>query len=143
MNKRFLVLLIAFTFAGILAQAQINQADKLFKSYSYSSAIPLYLKIAQKPGDPDRNYAITKLADCYRLTNDQLNAKAWYSRAVKLPNCEDINWLYYGQALQCAQEYDQAKEAFEKYGNLKFTIKSIPKNFAVPRAMSVYPEKSQ
>jgi len=118
MNKRFLVLFIAFTFAGNLAQAQINQADKLFKSYSYSLAIPLYLKIAQKPGDPDRNYAIIKLADCYRLTNDQLNAKAWYSRAVNLPNSENINWFYYGVALQSAQEYELAKEAFEKYDYL-------------------------
>jgi outer membrane protein OmpA-like peptidoglycan-associated protein/tetratricopeptide (TPR) repeat protein len=101
-----------------LAQAQINQADKLYKSYSYSLAIPLYLKIAQKPGDPDRNYAIVKLADCYRQTNDQLNAKAWYSRAVNLPNSENINWFYYGEALQCAQEYDLAKEAFEKYDYL-------------------------
>lgn len=118
MNKRFLVLLIAFTLAGTVAQAQLNQADKLFKSYSYSLAIPQYLKIAQKPGDPDRNYAIVRLADCYRLTNDQLNAKAWYSRAVKLPNSENINWFYLGKALQCAQEYDQAKEAFLKYDYL-------------------------
>ena len=118
MNKRFLVLFIAVTLAGTVAQAQISQADKLFKSYSYSSAIPLYLKIAQKPGDPDRNYAIIKLADCYRLSNDQLNAKAWYSRAVNLPNSENINWFYYGEALQCAQEYDLAKEAFEKYDYL-------------------------
>jgi len=118
MIKRFIVLLIAFTLAGTVAQAQISKADKLFKSFSYSSAIPLYLKIAQKTGDPDRNYAITKLADCYRLSNDQLNAKAWYARAVKLPNSEDINWFYYGQALQCAQEYDLAREAFEKYGYL-------------------------
>jgi len=118
MNKRFIVLLIAFTLAGTVAQAQINQADKLFKSYSYSLAIPLYLKIAQKPGDADRNHAIVRLADCYRLVNDQLNAKAWYSRAVKLPDCESINWFYYGQALQCAEEYDLAKEAFEKYDYL-------------------------
>lgn len=118
MNKRFLVLFIAFTLTGNLAQAQITQADKLFKSYSYSLAIPLYLKIAQKPGDPDRNYAIIKLADCYRLTNDLLNAKAWYAKAVNLPNSENVNWFYYGQALQCAQEYDLAKEAFEKYDYL-------------------------
>ena len=118
MNKRFLVLFIAVTLAGTVAQAQISQADKLYNSYSYSLAIPLYLKIAQKPGDPDRNYATIKLADCYRLTNDQLNAKAWYSRAVNLPTSENINWLYYGEALQCAQEYDLAKEAFEKYDYL-------------------------
>lgn len=118
MNKRYLVLLIAFILAGTVAQAQINQADKLFKSYSYSLAIPQYLKIAQKPGDPDRNYAIVRLADCYRLINDQLNAKAWYAKAVKLPNSESINWFYYGRALQSAQEYDKAKMAFEKYDYL-------------------------
>lgn len=118
MNKRFLVLFIAVTLAGTVAQAQISQADKLFNSFSYSSAIPLYLKIAQKSGDPDRNYAIIKLADCYRLSNDQLNAKAWYSRAVNLPNSKNINWLYYGEALQCEQDYDLAKEAFEKYDYL-------------------------
>ncbi len=118
MNKRFLVLFIAVTLTGTVAQAQISQADKLFNSFSYSSAIPLYLKIAQKPDDPDRNQAIFKLADCYRLSNDQLNAKAWYSRAVALPNSKNINWLYYGEALQCAQDYELAKEAFEKYDYL-------------------------
>ncbi len=118
MNKRYLVLLIAFILAGILAHAQINQADKLFKSYSYSLAIPQYLKIAQKPGDPDRNYAITRLADCYRLINDQLNAKAWYAKVVKLPNSESINWFYYGRALQSAQEYEKARMAFEKFDYL-------------------------
>jgi len=118
MNKRFLVLLLFFTLAGIFAQAQINQADKLFKSFSYSMAIPQYLKVAQKAGDPDQNYAIVKLADCYRLVNDQLNAKAWYARAVKLPNIESINWFYYGEALRCAQEYDMAKEAYLTYAKL-------------------------
>ncbi len=119
MNTRFfLVLFIAFALAGTAAQAQINQADKLFKSFSYSSAIPYYLKVAQKPGDPDRNYATARLADCYRLTNDQLNAKAWYARAVKLPNTESINWFYYGEALRCAQEYDLAKEAYLSYARL-------------------------
>ncbi len=118
MNKRLLVLFIAFTLTGNLAQAQITQADKYYKSYSYSLAIPLYLKIAQKPGDPDRNEAIIKLADCYRLTNDQLDARAWYAKAVTLPTSENINWFYYGEALQCAQEYDMAKEAFEKYDYL-------------------------
>lgn len=119
MIKRFIVLLIAFTFAGSVAQAQISQADKLFKSYSYSLAIPHYLKIAQKPGSPDRNYAMARLADCYRLTNDQLNAKAWYAKVVDAPGCENINWFYYGEALRCAEDYDLAKKAFEKFQSLE------------------------
>ncbi len=118
MNKRLIVLFIAFTLTGNLAQAQITQADKYYKSYSYALAIPLYLKIAQKSGDPDRNEAIIKLADCYRLTNDMLNARTWYEKAVTLPKSENINWFYYGQSLQCTEEYDLAKEAFEKYDYL-------------------------
>ncbi len=158
MNKRFLVFLIVFTLAGTFAQAQINQADKLFKSYSYSLAIPQYLKVAQKYGDRDRNYAIVRLADCYRLVNDQLNAKAWYARAVKLPNCESINWFYYGEALRCAQEYDQAREAYEKYNSLSpddprgkayagfcdevQKLKDIPAKFEIKNARILNSERS-
>lgn len=118
MNKRFFAFLMVFALAGASVSAQIKQAEKLYKSYSYSLAIPLYLKVAQKADDPDRNEAIVKLANCYRLTNDQLNAKAWYAQAVKLPGTEPINWFYYGQALRCAQEYDLAKEAYDKYATL-------------------------
>jgi outer membrane protein OmpA-like peptidoglycan-associated protein len=118
MNKRILLLFIAVFLAGTIAQAQINQAEKLFSSYSYSLAIPQFLKIAQKASDPDRNYAIVRLADCYRLVNDQLSAKAWYAKAVTLPNTESINWFYYGEALRCAQEYDMAKTAYLTYDSL-------------------------
>jgi outer membrane protein OmpA-like peptidoglycan-associated protein/tetratricopeptide (TPR) repeat protein len=118
MNKRFTVLLIAFALAGTVAQAQLNQADKLFNSYSYSLAIPQYLKVAQNPKDKDYNYAVVRLADCYRLVNDQLNAKAWYAKAVTLPNTENMNWFYYGEALRCAQEYELAKEAYLTYASL-------------------------
>ncbi len=118
MNKRLIVLLLAFAFAGSVAQAQINQADNLYKSYSYSLAIPQYLKIVQNPRDANYTYAVGRLADCYRMVNDQLNAKAWYAKAVALPNTESINWFYYGEALRCAQEYDLAKAAYLTYDSL-------------------------
>lgn len=118
MNKRLIVLLFAFVFASSLAQAQINQADNLFKSYSYSLAIPQYLKVAQNPRDANYNHAVVRLADCYRLVNDQLSAKAWYAKAVNIPNTESINWFYYGEALRCAQEYELAKEAYLTYDSL-------------------------
>ena len=118
MNKRFFALLMVFILVGAATSAQIKQANKLFESYSYSLAIPYYLKIAQNAGNSDRNEAIVKLADCYRLTNDQLNAKAWYAQAVKLPGSDPINWFYYGQALRCAEDYDLAKEAYDNYAKL-------------------------
>ena len=118
MKNRFFALLTALVLVGTAASAQLKQADKLFESYSYSLAIPEYLKIAQNAKSSDRNAAIMKLADCYRLTNDQLNAKGWYAKAVKLPECPPINWFYYGQALSCAEDYDLAKVAFDTYAKL-------------------------
>ncbi|HNX43982.1 MAG TPA: OmpA family protein [Bacteroidales bacterium] len=118
MNRKYLAWLLILTLAAETTFAQVKKADRLYKSYSYALAIPYYLKIAQKPGHKDRDHAIIRLADCYRLTNDQLNAKAWYSRAVNLPSSQDINWFYYGQALRCTQDYDMAREAYEKYAAL-------------------------
>jgi len=118
MNKRIFALLLVFVLVGAAASAQIKHANKLFESYNYSLAIPYYLKIAQKTGDPDQNLAILRLADCYRLTNDQLKAKPWYAQAVKLPEAEPSNWFYYGQSLRCAQDYHLAKEAYDKYAEL-------------------------
>jgi outer membrane protein OmpA-like peptidoglycan-associated protein/tetratricopeptide (TPR) repeat protein len=118
MNTKYFTWLLILVLLAESATAQIRKADKLYKSYSYALAIPYYLKVAQKKGSKDRDMAIIRLADCYRLTNDQLNAKAWYARAVKLPSSQDINWFYYGQALRCALDYDHAKEAYEKYAEL-------------------------
>lgn len=118
MNTKYLTWLLILVLLAESATAQIKKADKLYKSYSYALAIPYYLKVAQKAKSKDREKAIIRLADCYRLTNDQLNAKAWYARAVKLPSSQDINWFYYGQALRCSQEYDLAKEAYEQYAGL-------------------------
>ena len=118
MNKYYFTLLITSILLGFETSAQIKKANALFYSYNYSQAIPYYLKIAKEADNKDRNEAIANLADCYRLTNDQLNAKTWYSQAVKLPDAKPINWFYYGQALRSAQEYDLAKEAFLKYAEL-------------------------
>jgi outer membrane protein OmpA-like peptidoglycan-associated protein len=118
MKKRFFALLMVFVLVGAAASAQIKQANKLFGNNSFSLALPYYLKIAQKAGDPNRNEAIQRLADCYRLTNDQFKAKAWYAQAVDLSEAKPINWFYYGQALRCTQDYDQAKVAYNKYAEL-------------------------
>ena len=118
MNKYFFTLLTTIILLGFETSAQIKKANALFESYNYSQAIPYYLKLTQEADNKDHNEAIVKLADCYRLTNDQLNAKIFYAQVVKLPNSKPINWFYYGQALRYVQEYDLAKDAFLKYAEL-------------------------
>ena len=104
MNKYFFTLLTTIILLGFETSAQIKKANTLFESYNYSQAIPYYLKITQETDNKDHNEAIVKLADCYRLTNDQLNAKIFYAQVVKLPDSKPINWFYYGQALRHVQE---------------------------------------
>jgi len=99
MNRKYFAWLLILVLATETAAGQIKKADQLYKSYSYALAIPYYLKAAQKNGK-DRDKAIERLADCYRLTNDQLNAKAWYEKAVANPSAGPMNWFYYGQALR-------------------------------------------
>jgi outer membrane protein OmpA-like peptidoglycan-associated protein/tetratricopeptide (TPR) repeat protein len=118
MNKRFFALLVAFALTSVIASAQIKQANKFFQEHNYTQAITYYLKTAQNTGDPDRTQAIARLADCYRLSDDLLKAKAWYAQAVELIKVEPITWFFYGQSLCCAQEYDLAKKAFDKYAEL-------------------------
>jgi tetratricopeptide (TPR) repeat protein len=119
MKKRYLTLTMVLVLSGIATSAQIKQATKLFENHNYSQAIPYYLKIAHTIGDRDQNQAIIKLAECYRLSNDQLNALKWYEEAVKLHNAEPLTWFYYGEALRCVQNYELAAIAYNKYADLE------------------------
>lgn len=115
--------------SGISLLAQKSQADKKFKLYEYSEAIPLYVQYLEKsPGD----YAATKnLAISYQLINNIDNAIAVYRSVVtmKESNTEDryefIQLLRVqgniAEARQNALLY-QEKNPGEKAANL---IKSI------------------
>lgn len=75
--------------SGISLSAQKSQADKKFKLYEYSEAIPLYVQYLEKsPGD----YGVTKnLAISYQLINNIDDAIAVYRSVVtmKESNTED------------------------------------------------------
>jgi outer membrane protein OmpA-like peptidoglycan-associated protein/tetratricopeptide (TPR) repeat protein len=113
-----LILLNMFAFLQ-LSQAQLNTANKLYQLCRYSEAIPLYSKAAEKEPDPKRKAeAITRLADCYRLTNNTEMAAECYAKVIQLENVAPVNYLYYGQALQSKGFYLKAKAAFLRYNDL-------------------------
>ncbi|MEI6748123.1 MAG: OmpA family protein [Bacteroidales bacterium] len=116
--RAILILLIMVAFLP-LSHAQLNKANTLFQLYRYAEAIPLYIKAVKREKDPVRNdEAITRLADCYRLTNNVELASIWYEKTVQLNNVDPVNYLYYGQALQSKGDYMNAKNAFLKYSQL-------------------------
>jgi outer membrane protein OmpA-like peptidoglycan-associated protein len=107
----FLIFILAFLF-NLEGISQIKKADKHFKMYNYSRAIPYLLEATGDDDTEVRNKAIQMLADCYRLTNNNGEARAWYEKAVEINNSNPINFFYLGQAYRGLGLYKKAEEAF-------------------------------
>ncbi len=93
--------------------SHLRQANKSFYNKAYSDAIPQYLYSIKK--DSSFHQALINLADCYRLTNDPVNAEIWYKRIVTLKETEPLHQLYLGEALMENRKYEEAKKWFELY----------------------------
>lgn len=112
----FLISIVAFIKP---VDAQIKSANKMFNFYRYAEAIPLYKKAIDKEKAPElRLVASTRLADCYRFTNNTEMACEWYEKVTQYENADPINHLYYGQALQSKGEYEKARAAFLRYNQM-------------------------
>lgn len=121
MKKIRALLLLFLTMVAFLplTHAQINKANKLYRLGRYAEAIPYYTKEVEKENDSrQKAAAITRLADCYRFTNNAGKASEWYLNAVQLENADPLNYLYYGLTLQSTGNYLNAKSAFLKYSQL-------------------------
>lgn len=116
MKNKIVLLILALGFLGMLQlSAQIKQANSLFEQFKYSKAIPLYKKATDDKDEKIRKEATVRLADCYRLTNNMIEARSWYARAVAYKNIDSINYYYLGMALRTLANYDEAEKAFLSY----------------------------
>lgn len=137
-NIRVILMLLSMMVFLPFSHAQLNNANKLYFLCRYAEAIPLYTKAAENEKDPKlMAQAITRLADCYRLTNNIELANDWYATVVQLENVDPVNYLYYGQALQSKGSYRKAKVAFLKYSQL---VPSDPRGILLAASCDL-PEK--
>lgn len=115
MKLRIFGLLINCLFfsASIVAQSNLEKANKQFELGSYNNAIKSYQKILEK--DPINQTAIIRLADCYRMTNKMYDAENWYRKAAQSSKIEPSLYLNYGKVLMANSEYEKAKTWFAKY----------------------------
>ena len=81
MRKNY-IYLIFLLFISCAVNAQMKKADKHFSKYNYAKAIPVYEKIA-KSKSPDKQLAMIKLADCYRILNNYTKAESYYAQAIR------------------------------------------------------------
>ena len=97
----------------VILPLHLKQANKSYNNKAYSDAIPQYLYSIKK--DSSLHEAIINLADCYRLTNDAVNAELWYKWVVRLKESQPIHQLYLGEALMENRKYEESKKWLELY----------------------------
>ncbi len=102
-----------FAFKGFSQTASIKAANKLYSAKLYNQAIPKYESILKK--DSSNTEVLSNLGDSYRLTNNTNGQLVCYGQLVKSGKAEDVQKLYYGQALMEVGRYDEAKKYFDDF----------------------------
>ncbi|MDP4185274.1 MAG: OmpA family protein [Bacteroidota bacterium] len=119
MKAKVLILIFMFGFnLNDSVLGQMRKADRLYERFEYSKAIPCYIKVIQR-NSKQKNQAILKLANCYRVNSQYTLAEKWYRLAITLPGVDPVNYLYYGQVLQSSGKYHEANQQFVKYSQLR------------------------
>lgn len=124
--KPITLLLILFTLMLSPAHAQeeknrhLEAGDLAYKNQQYQHAIDRYKKgyskIKGKKFDLKGEISF-RLGECYRKNGDFRRSRVYYYRAIRF-DYATINpevYLYYAQALQMNEDYEDAIEAFSKY----------------------------
>lgn len=91
-----------------------KKAELFYNDKAFAEAIPHFQKALAT--DSLNEDWLTKLGDCYRLTNDLNGQIACYGAMIRNSLAKPIHELYYAQALMSNGEDDAAKPYFEKYG---------------------------
>ena len=98
---------------SVFSQNQsVRKANKLYEAQAFTEAIDYY-KLAIEGEDSAE--VIIRIADCYRLINDQKETEYWYAKVVELKEREPIHLFYYATALMSAEKYVIAKNWFLQY----------------------------
>ena len=114
MKNIFLYLLLSLlAFTSSAQKAMIKKGDDHFKKMAYPTAMTYYTKAYKK--DSTDQEAVFRLADCYRLTNDRINAEKFYGKAVTMSSATSLQKFYYGQALMNNGKYAQARKWMEDF----------------------------
>jgi tetratricopeptide (TPR) repeat protein len=94
----------------------LKKGNRMYDRMAYTPAID-YLK--KSLGKEDNWETKAKLADCYRKTNDPINAEYWYGQVVLSNSATPEQKLYYAQMLQQNGKYEEAKKWYAEYAQLR------------------------
>lgn len=95
------------------SQSDIELADKSYQLHAYQRAVESYEKIIST--QPGNIHVISRLADAYRILNNNENAAKWYAQALNVKGVQEDVYLNYGKVLMALGQYDKAREQFTQY----------------------------
>jgi outer membrane protein OmpA-like peptidoglycan-associated protein len=96
-----------------IGAVNLKKADKLYDNLLYEDAIVEYKKAIKE--DEDNPKAIVRLAHCYRMLKNSMEAERWYAAAVQLREPQPTNYLYYSECLIISGKYPEATKWIKKY----------------------------
>ncbi|MEM7036475.1 MAG: hypothetical protein AAF570_05790, partial [Bacteroidota bacterium] len=136
MKKLFILLILA---VGNTLPAQntfIQRGDKYFELEAFPDAIKMYEK-GFSDGEQDRitdwQSAKERLAASYLAIRATEKAEQWYTKAAQKSQKADVHFAH-GQVLKSNGKYDEASEAFLRYGELSRNIRGARKLVAACEA---------
>lgn len=109
--KRIIYIFI-FTALTFSVFGQSRKALNLYKEKRFAQAIPYLEKMVKKD---DSSKWKSKLAECYRKTNQLAKAEGLYSQIVQRKHYSSKIMLRYGEVLMGLGKYEEAKKWFLKY----------------------------
>lgn len=107
MRKEKILLTCLFVCLSLVFFAQMKKAEMYLSKYNYAKAIPAYEKVA-KGNSADKQTAMIKLADCYRILNDYSKAENYYAQAISLGKVPATVNYNYGNVLKSNNKYTEA-----------------------------------
>ena len=110
----FLIAVLFLTFSqGVFAQNKaVSKANKLYKEKLYAEAIPFFEEVvAETPSLTMR----TKLAFCYKVTNNLEKAEAQYATLVYDDKVRIVAFKHYAEVLMGQGKYAAAKFWLDEY----------------------------
>lgn len=134
MKKINIYISAVFCFFALWGMAQMKKAEKQFSRYNYAKAIPAYEKVA-KSKSVDKQAAMIKLADCYRILNNYTKAETYYAQAISLGKVpSEVNYNY-GNVLKSNNKYSEALNQYFAY--LEDNEKSVAAKNAIKSCQEI------
>lgn len=128
---RFITLLSLLLFFTIHLFGQkskdLKRANQLFKEDKYALAIPYYKKALTTK----KNLSIkSKLAYCYKITNQITEATALYEEIVENDRAKLKAYYYYAECLISSGQYEAAKKWFQEYAKIETEDETVDRMIA-------------